>query len=45
MDDEPPNTSVTPTGQMRDTRSGQFGGPVDQGEPTEEGYKKGRKKK
>jgi hypothetical protein len=29
MEDEPPITSVTPTGQLRDQRSGQFGGPVD----------------
>lgn len=52
MEDEPPITSVTPTGQFRDQRSGQFGGPADGStddnkifDSEEEAYKRGKKKK
>lgn len=53
MEDEPPITSVTPTGQLRDQRSGQFGGPADGStddnkifDSEEEAYhKRGKKKK
>lgn len=45
MKDEPPITSVTDTGQLRDQRNGRFGPDIIDKDTDEEAYKRGKKKK